>query len=363
MLLPRPTDPSEYKKVIEFLNRNLRSQVKWSIDEEYPLALSQTNLKNMTIIEDNEQILAHALTKMVILKSPLGLLKVATIGSVVTDEKHRNKGYSQSILNQCVESAKMQRCDVAILWTNLFDFYRKVGFELVGSEISFYLSKPLPDFENSLKFMSSPNISPEAILKVYSQHTVGSVRNLADIQKSLKIPNSRVYTAWNKAGQLKAYVVEGKGADLTGYIHEWGGMLPDLLPLLKYAQKQTQTPLTLIASHHNKGLIRKMKELGVNHHDGYLGMVKILNAENLISKLNSYAILQKISGFKITEQDAGFKIQCNQEIIEIDNSQDLSRIIFGPEKPSQLIEASLETKETLDKIFPVPFWIWGWDSV
>lgn len=363
MLLPRPTEQSEFSKVIDFLNRVLRPKSNWSIDEEYPLALSMNNHKNMTIIEDNDQIIAHALTKTVILKSPLGLLKVAAIGSVVTDENHRNKGYSQSILNECIEAAKMERCDVAILWTDLFDFYRKVGFELVGSEISFNLSKPLPDFEHDLKFLTTASISPEALLKVYSQHTVGSVRNISDIQKSLKIPNSRVYTAWNKNGQLKAYAIEGKGADLAGYIHEWGGLLSDLMPLLKFVKDNSNTPITLIGSHHNKGLIRKMKELGVSSHSGYLGMVKILNTDNLIKKLNSYSILQKISGFRIIEANDKFEVHCNNEVIHIENSMDLSKLIFGPHKPSEMINAKPETKEVLDKIFPIPFWIWGWDSV
>lgn len=360
---PRPIKESEYPKLIDFLNKYLRPKSNWSIDQEYPLALNPTNLKNITVIEDNEAIVSHAVTKNIILKSPLGLLKVAAIGSVVTDKAHRNKGLSQSILKQAVDSAQAEKCDVAILWTDLYDFYRKVGFELVGSEVSFDLSGDLPETEHELKFLTSQAVSPEALLKVYSSHTVGSVRNLADIQKSLRIPNTNVYTAWDKQGQLKAYAIEGKGVDLLGYIHEWGGMLSDLVPLLRFAQQETPRKLTLIASHHNKGLIRRFKELSIPSHEGYLGMINILNTDNIIKKLNSYAILNKISGFQITESKSGFDIQCEQNVIHIEDKKDFAKLIFGPHKPSQLLTCDERTKETLDKIFPIPFWIWGWDSV
>ncbi len=91
--------------------------------------------------------------------------------------------------------------------------------------------------------MNSVKVDPEAILRLYSQHTTGSVRTVEDIRKFLTIPNTRVFTAWDEKNVLQAYAVEGKGADLEGYIHEWGGGVSKLLPLIKFALQERKRPL------------------------------------------------------------------------------------------------------------------------
>ena len=363
MLEPRALKSHEMDSAIEFLNKNLRDKTNWSIENEYPLAIGPHNKENMFVIKDENSIISHALAKYLVLKTPLGLIKVATIGSVVTNESFRNQGYSQKVLKSCLDKATQDHCDLAILWTDLYDFYRQLGFELAGSEYSYRLDTPLPQENTQLKYIKGSSISAEALLKVFSQHTVSSVRSLEDIRKFLKIPNSNVYSAWDTSGQLKAYAIEGKGADLTGYIHEWGGSVTDLLSLLRFMQDHQKNKLTLIASHHNQGLVRKLESLGLNHHSGYLGMIKLLKPDALFKKVTQLAQGVTHKNFYIKAQGEKFIFGVDNKSYETNNEQDIVQILFGPQKASDLFNFDEKTKDVMEAVFPLPLWIWGWDSV
>ena len=128
----RSPRPEELTKLIEFLNVNLRPDSSWSINQEYPVALNQKNLGNIRILTEGEEILSHAVIKSLIVKTPIAIYRAAAIGNVVTHPEHRNQGFSQKILEDCLEHAKSMQSDFAILWTDLFDFYRKLNFELAG---------------------------------------------------------------------------------------------------------------------------------------------------------------------------------------------------------------------------------------
>ena len=141
---PRNPRDQEFPHVIEFLNNKLRSDADWSIDQEYPTVFTQTNTPNIQVIMDDNKVISHALAHPLFVKSVTGLFKVATIGSVVTDEAYRNNGYSSQSLLQCLESAKGRACDFALLWTDIYDFYRRINFELAGYEISYVLDKEIP---------------------------------------------------------------------------------------------------------------------------------------------------------------------------------------------------------------------------
>ncbi|MCB9026960.1 MAG: hypothetical protein H6625_11615 [Bdellovibrionaceae bacterium] len=50
-------------------------------------------------------------------------------------------------------------------------------------------------------------------------------------------------------------------------------------------------------------------------------------------------------------------------IFRTTSEKDMTQLIFGPHKASQLHNFDVETTQVLEKIFPIPMWIWGWDSV
>lgn len=360
---PRSPQERELNNVIDFLDSNLREKKEWSISSEYPTAFSPNNVHNIRIITDEERIVSHAVLKPLIIKSPHAIYKVGAIGSVVTDPQHRSQGLSTSIITDCLDEASRQQCDVAILWTDLYDFYRRMGFELAGTEISLLLENPLGASHNGLRFSDDPRVSPEALSRLYSAHTVASVRSVEDIRKFLAIPRTRVYTAWQSNGQLAAYAVEGKGADLSGYIHEWGGSVTDILALLTWIQQNHKPKLTLIAPRHSQNLIRELQARGAFLNEGFLGMMKILNFDQLAAKIKRSFRSLGVSQIVLERGNGHFLFGIGEELFTLESEADVCRLLFGPVRIDELDMLSAETRAKLGLVLPLQFWLWGWDSI
>jgi len=361
---PRAPKTNEFGELVQFLDSNLRNQSQWSVADEYPTTLTLQNLHNLRIIKNEKEILSHAVVKPIIVKTRRGLFKVGCIGSVVTSEAHRNQGLSQSVINDCIKSLTEQDCDFAILWSNLYDFYRKIGFELAGSEVSMLIDKPLLGAATSYKIETTNRVDSQALFRLYSQHSVSSIRTLEDFEKFLKIPNCHLYTAWNKLGKIEAYAVEGKGADLQGYIHEWGGTVDGIVTLLNHIRQIHDKTITLISPFHAQGLIRKLESLGIRRVDGFLGLIKVTNEKSLFAKVIRNARAEwGINNFILENREGFYHYGIGNNLFKTDQISDIVRLIFGPQKPSQLHDAGPEINNILDRILPFEMWIWGWDSV
>lgn len=359
---PRPPLETEFQGVVKFLDEQLRPKETWSIAREFPIAISEANRNNIRIITDRDQVLAHAVIRPMIIKAPSGLFKVAGVGSVVTSTEHRNQGLSSKTIESCLEAARSHGCDFAILWTNIYDFYRKFGFELAGSELSALLDRNLIVKEQGLKFVDGNKVSAEPIHRLYSQHTVTSLRTIEETRQYLQIPNSRVYTAWDSNGGLKAYAIEGKGADLTGYIHEWGGGVQPLMALFAHIRKIQGKNITVILPRHSQNLLRAFQEQNIPINEGFLGMIKILNHQNLFSKIKRYSRQLGIQDFVLDVQDGKYYFGTKDQVFVTESEHDVVRLIFGPQKASQIHNFGPDAG-VIEKCLPINMWVWGWDSI
>lgn len=356
-LLPRSPNENEVSHVVQFLDAHLRPGQPWSIAAEYPLVFNEANRHNLQAIFENGKIIAHAAIKYHILKTPAGLFKVAAIGSVLTSPDYRNQGHSQNLMNHCVRLATEAGADIAILWTDLYDFYRKLDFELAGTEVSVVLEDNFTVPDLGLRVLQSSKVDPNSILGLYSKHTVGSVRTAEEIRKFLNIPNARVYTAWDSQNQLKAYAIEGKGADLKGYVHEWGGGVKELTYLFSQMRKAQDASLTVIMPKQSQNLARALEPYSSVLSNGYLGMIRPLVFSNIMTKVKRYALNLGITDFVFDRKvDGTFVFGRGQDVFETNDLKAFTQVVFGAPDSTQF-------QELLAPILPLPMWIWGWDSV
>lgn len=360
---PKIPTEKEYEKVLEFLNTKLRPEHSWSIDKEYPTALNRANRHNMNIVVSDSRIVSHAVLKPLIVKSPHIIYKVGAIGSVVTDEEFRNQGLSHKILNESLNLARQQNCDISILWTNLYDFYRQLGFELGGYEISLSFERSMPFDSTQFKYSKDKNVSAEALAKIYSQHSVATIRSQDEFRKFLMIPNTQLYTAWNINGTLAAYAIEGKGADLSHYVHEWGGSVTAIKNLLGYISHAKNQPFHFIAPKHSLNLLNELRLQADYVNEGYLGMIRILNFDSLALKVKKAFRNVGVADFIFEKNQDHILFGCNGDLYTIEAEKDLVPLLFGPvDFDTQDIFKS-ETAQKLKLLLPLPLWIWGWDSV
>jgi GNAT superfamily N-acetyltransferase len=361
---PRPPTDKELPQVLDFLDTHLRSDKSWSINQEYPTAFAAANINNMRVVLDQSDILSHAVIRPLIVKTPIIIYKAAAIGSVVTNPKCRGQGLSRQILLDCLDEAHRQQCDFAILWTDLFDFYRKIGFELAGTEVCLQFAKPvILETHKKLSFLQSNRVATDAVLRLYNQHTVTTIRNKEDVAKYLTIPNSAFYTVWSESGQLEAYAVLGKGADFDGYIHEWGGSLPALFYLINRALEVTKKPLNLICPSHSQNMLKQAVQLGARRHDGYLGMIKITNENVFFEKIHRAARNSGVEHFVLQKNDNHYLIGIGADTMQVANERSLLPIIFGPHPITTFKQLSEHSNIELSRFLPLPLWLWGWDSI
>lgn len=360
---PRSPRETELPQVLDFLNKKLRNEASWSIAAEYPTAFSSNNLHNMRIIADEGHVLSHAVLKPLIIKSPHVIYKVGAIGSVVTDDQHRGQGLSTQVMTDCLKSAAEQSCDIAILWTDLFDFYRRMGFELAGSEISFVVEENFDVPPINLRFSTDSKVAPDAIYRLYSSHSVNSVRTIEETRKFLSIPQTKVYTAWEPNGQLAAYAIEGKGVDLGGYIHEWGGSVSKLMALFSFIRAQKNQPYTIICPRHAQNLINELRRRPVTVNEGFLGMIKLVNFDQLAAKIKRAFRAEGVADIVLEKHPNHFVFGIGQDLFTINNETDMVRLLFGPVDYRSMDLFKEETIQKLEKILPLALWIWGWDSI
>jgi predicted N-acetyltransferase YhbS len=363
--IPHSPTQEEYPELVKFLDQNLRPQNKWSISAEYPTAFSTENLHNIRVITDGSKILSHAALKPHIIKTPQAIFKVAAIGSVVTHSEYRNQGLSKTIITDCLELAQKQDCDLAMLWTNLYDFYQKMGFALAGFEISLTIDGNFSAVKDpQFKILKTHLVDPQAIHKLLSQHTVATMRSLEEIRKFLSIPNSNIYTLWESNGTIGAFAVEGKGADLGGYIHEWGGSVSRLIQLFKYIQTEQARTITVICPRHSQNLIEQCRKLNAGVHEGFLGMMKMVNEEKLFQKIQRHARQDLgVANLVLDKQGDEYRIGTTEQFICTHNEGEILQFIFGPRLFTDVKGLSKNTLDILDRVFPMPIWLWGWDSV
>lgn len=356
---------NELPKIIDFLDKGFQSNVSWSISQEYPTVFCKQNLHNIQIISQEEKIISHAVLKVIIIKTAFAIYKIGAIGSIFTDNKYRNLGLSKKLINQCINLAQKQNCELVILWSDLIDFYKKFDFYPAGFEIAFLLDKTLDvALPEEGKFVSSNKIDPAAILNLYNKHTVNSVRNFSEVKSFLQIPNSEIYTYWNVNNQLSGYAVCGKGRDFHNYIHEWGGDLPYLLYLLSYIQKTKNEKITVICPYHSYNFINAMKKYQFESYVGVLGLLKIINYDLMIPKIVKAASILGVDNLIIKKEGKNIFIGCKSDHLLIKSEEDFLYLLFGP-KPLEMLfsEVAEDFRIVLKKVFPLPLWIWGWDSI
>lgn len=366
MLKPRAPELHELNNVYSFLDKNSRSQKGWSVQHEYPLAFDAKNSSNIRIITDEkDEIVSHAVLKPAIVKTPYAVFNVGMIGSVMTDPRFRQQGLSSTLIEHCLEQAQKIQCDFAILWTDLFDFYRKFNFELAGTEVSLIINsqfKPVKE-RNDLKIINGRQVDPQAILRLYNLHSVTSHRTADDIKKYLHVPNSRIYTAWNQKNQMEAYAIEGKGIDLQGYIHEWGGNTSALLRLFQHVHQEQNKEIIVITPPQCKNLIRQTMDSGASSYEGILGMIKIMDRAALAKKIQKTARRMGVSDFAFEMHGDTLYFGTSEGVYKTDSEADMVQLIFGPQKPSEMYPFSQATAEKLNRVLPLPCWVWGWDSI
>lgn len=361
---PRALRPEEHLSAINLLNSVLRPNGPPSILKEYPLVIGMDNIENMRVIVKGDEVVSHAAIYFSTVLSENLMFKVGGIGSVATHPDHRGKGLASMVMEDCINVMQETGCHVSVLWTQRHDFYRNLGYETAGSEYLFrFKSADLERFSRRRKIVPYAPRYLQAVMETYDRKGLRTQRTKKEWEAYLGLPKSRKLLAL-RGDRVTAYAVLGKGKDFKRCILEWGGEPQDILSLMyEFASSIGGEIMILVPAYETK-FMRLLEQMGLPRIFEYLAMMRIIDVEGISSLIREYMANQHGADFQILTSDSGFTIRIGKEKAAIPNERALPRILFGPDAASSLLGGlSRETASALDKVLPIPLFIWGLDSV
>jgi len=317
------------------------------------------------VIVKDGKVVSHTAIYFSTLRSGDLSFKIGGISAVATHPDYRKKGLASSVLRDCVKVMRERGCHLSFLWTDRHDFYRSFGFEPAGS---FYLVKPdaskMAGASQDSEIMSYTPERLSEIMEIHDREPLRTERTAKEYETYFALPGLRTLLTV-RDGRVSAYAVMGKGGDLQGFIHDWGGNPQDLLCLVRElsARVENGEVFVLAPTHENEfaRLLVSMDALGM-----YMKFVmfSIVDVEGVSSIVSDYVSSRLGRDFHIVQDSTGVKIKVGHEEAYVEPSRMLASVMFGPDAPSTFLNGlSSDTLAALDKALPIPLFIWGLDWV
>jgi GNAT superfamily N-acetyltransferase len=255
------------------------------------------------------------------MRVPAGSMKVALIGAVATAESHRGRGLASRTVSLACEWARERGAVMALLWGSETALYERLGFELCGMQVRAPLAEldlgPKPDFSQL----------------ILGRGWIGSLMGCLRMRGSgLRVSESderwleaHRNVQWYWLGDPEApqaYAAVGRGIDLVGMVHEWGGESPEALKTLLHLVRMENPDAQLLSS---PGLLGAWG-LGTPRAEvEFLCMARALDVSKLVAA-------------------HGIVLPAGDPLLTMENPA-VCRLLFGPSEGAQ------------------PLWIWGLDAV
>ena len=203
------------------------------IAAEYPLVLSEGGTQYSFCLGEPDAPLAHAnlWPRRLINQTHDVVLNIGLIGNVATSSNHRGQGLMRTLFSELKSVASSQGLAGLILWSDLVEFYQKLGFKSCGSELRWQFSrdKLRALFPRQLNFANIKNLSTSQAQRLLShRYPVPFTldRSPQEFQTLASIPE---VTLLATDQDDPTHVILGKGCDMTCVVHEWGAPSAEML--------------------------------------------------------------------------------------------------------------------------------------
>lgn len=236
---PRPVRVEDLPSVGQLLDdvfRRARGVFDQSQLTDFPLVYAPENLARNRLIAEDGLVVSHAGLWPRELIYFERRFKAAIIVSVVTHPRYRRRGYAASLMRSLQDQLHEEAYDLAILWTAVPDFYRKLGWQLVTPrgaivDLGAQCAERIPGAGHEcLPLDPSRHLDP--LLELYDRNPVRLARDRGAAKRLFTLPKVPVWVA-TRGGSVVAYVAHGQAINKRG-ITEYGGDLAGITALLRH---------------------------------------------------------------------------------------------------------------------------------
>ena len=250
---------------------------------EYPLVFDEDGPGELYALLEGDRVLSACAAIKRELVHPGGRTLAGFIGSVSTHPDARGRGLATRLLGEVEDALSERGCEHALLWADDPDFYARRGYSLDGAETDFLVDRvPRELLEPGQSVRPLEAGDAARVHELYTWHGARVERSLLETRRLLACPRMRVLVA-TRAGEIEAYVCFGRGADLGGVAHEWGGAPEGVLACLAVLLERSET-LFVMAPGDSGPMGELLDSCGAIRAEGRLGMAKPLGHQEALPK-------------------------------------------------------------------------------
>lgn len=248
---------------------------------EYPLVFGEGAPGRVLALEEAGVVRSACAVLERVLVHPGGRTRVGMIGSVSTHPKARGRGFATHLLEYAEGVLREAGCEHAMLWADDPKFYGRRGYALDGEETDFLIDRvPQARQTPGVEVRAMDASDCDAIHALYAAHASRVDRTPEETARSLGCPGMRVLLA-TCGGETLAYVCFGRGGDLAGVAHEWGGAPEGVLACLAELLIGAE-PIFLMAPGVPGSMGAALDACGALRVQGRLGMTKPLGERSAL---------------------------------------------------------------------------------
>jgi len=289
MIMTQLHSETQFEQRHQLLQETLRPEkLPFPIQAEYPIVLDPTQCQFSHGFIVGEQLIAHAnlWPRNIIDRDGQIMARVGLIGNVATHPAWQGKGIMAKLFQYLENLAYEHQLAALILWSDLVQFYQKLGFQSLGQECLFRLqiTRPSNIISPIMEFPIQRQLSPEILehlMKLRPPVSATVERSQAEFACLLNMPSCDICLL-TEDGMPRAYAIIGKGYDMMGVVHEWGAENPLQLHLcLSTIADYRQLPeLHLLAPYYiEESWLRFFRSMAIEEQRLDMALVKPLTAD------------------------------------------------------------------------------------
>lgn len=205
----------------------------WDYGAEYPLILGPEACEMSWCLYDGDHMAAHASLWFRILRHVANdqTHRIALVGNVATAADYRGQGHMRRLIAHVVETAEREGANAIVLWSDLSEFYQKLGFSSIGRERRFVFHRKDQLIDSGVRRVDAHSLSDSDLQMLLDRRPKVEwtlVRTVAEFRGLLSIPECHLFLRRQRS-QIASWCLIGKGSDMNGVIHEWGASCADEL--------------------------------------------------------------------------------------------------------------------------------------
>jgi GNAT superfamily N-acetyltransferase len=316
--------PGAQQELEGLLNRTFEVPRGASFYDDFPIWDERLGVPSLRIgAYADKRLVASASVRMAQLKAAKLPLEVALIGAVATEPEWRGHGLASNLASFATDWAQEQGAALAMLWGSEHSLYQRLGFKLAGMQIRVPLKKLIQGCSSEL-IIPKTGWRP-SLMSCLQKRTGGLALGAGDEIWIASHKNVRWYWLGDDNAPC-AYAAVGRGIDLSGLVHEWGGDRESLLKLLSGVER-IEPGLELL------GAPWLFDQYGFQYNDApteFLGLMRVLDFPKIMSAYDCDPV----------------------HAAKLINAKNIEQLLFGP---------SSHSAATLPGV-PLPLWIWGLDA-